>query len=53
MVSVNDMLPSKNSVDATKMEYGITGYLYPHSTRRRSMAICAIWKSATDRIVLG
>ena len=25
----------------------------PHSTRRRSMAICAIWKSATDRIGLG
>ena len=27
--------------------------LYPHSTRRRSMAICAIWKSATDCIGLG
>ena len=26
--------------------------LYPHSTRRRSMVICVIWKSVTDRIGL-
>ena len=31
----------------------IIDILYPHSTRRRSLAICAIWKSATDRIVWG